>query len=343
MKTRLTAIRAGVALLVAGSLALGACGTARYSETPLTPTPETTIATPSSSANTPTLSKPTPASRCDPAPVGFDPVQSYDPLPALTIPTTGRLAEIKERGYLIAGVSSDTLLMGSRNPFTGQIEGFDIDLVRELAAAIFGDRDKVQLVVITAAQRQDVLVNRTVDVVARNMTMNCRRWLDWPIAFSSEYYRSGQKVLVRKNSSATNLNQLARQQARVCAPAGTTSMANLMTYEDDGIVPVAATNHTGCLVLFQQAEVDAITGDDTVLAGLVAQDPYAVVPTQEAITDEPYGLGFNSEDVEFVRYANRLLDMMRADGRWTAMYDRWLADALGPAPAPPAAVYGRAP
>ncbi len=324
MKTRSSAIRVGVALLTAGGLALGACGTPVYPETPLTPT----NATPSNSSSATGFSTPTPASSCDPAPPGFDPVQSYDPLPALTIPATGRLAEIKQRGYLIAGVSSDTLLMGSRNPFTGDIEGFDIDIVRELAAAIFGNRNQVHFVVITAAQRQDVLVDRTVDVVARNMTMNCRRWLDWPIAFSSEYYRSGQKVLVRKNSSATNLDQLARQQARVCAPAGTTSMANLKAYQDDGIVPVAASNHTGCLVLFQQAEVDAITGDDTVLAGLVAQDPYA---------------GFNSEDVEFVRYANRLLDMMRADGRWTAMYDRWLADALGPAPAPPAAVYGRAP
>ena len=34
-----------------------------------------------------------------------------------------------------------------------------------------------------------------MDIVARNMTINCDRWKD--IAFSSEYYRSGQKVLVR--------------------------------------------------------------------------------------------------------------------------------------------------
>ena len=44
-------------------------------------------------------------------------------------------------------------------------------------------------------------------------------------------------------------------------------------------------------MLFQNGEVDAITGDDTVLAGLAAQDPYAVVPDQKAFTAEPYGLG----------------------------------------------------
>ena len=49
-------------------------------------------------------------------------------------------------------------------------------------------------------------------------------------------------------------------------------------------VPVGSDSHTGCLVLFQQSEVAAITGDDTVLAGLVAQDPYAGVPDQQAFT-----------------------------------------------------------
>ncbi len=47
-------------------------------------------------------------------------------------------------------------------------------------------------------------------------------------------------------------------------------------------------------MLFQEGGVDAITGDDTVLAGLAAQDPYAVVPEQEAFTAEPYGIGVNA-------------------------------------------------
>ena len=74
---------------------------------------------------------------------------------------------------------------------------------------------------------------------------------------------------------------------------------------------------------------------------MVAQDPYAVVPTQTAITDEPYGLGFNAADTGFVQYVNRLLETMKADGRWKASYDRWLAPSLGAAPAPPTGVYGR--
>jgi polar amino acid transport system substrate-binding protein len=106
-------------------------------------------------------------------------------------------------------------------------------------------------------------------------------------------------------------------------------------------IAVGADSHTGCLVLFQQGEVAAITGDDTVLAGLAAQDPYAEVPRQTAFTAEPYGIGVNSKNVDLVRFVNARLAQMRSNGEWTAIYNRWLAAPLGPAPTPPRAVYGR--
>jgi polar amino acid transport system substrate-binding protein len=65
------------------------------------------------------------------------------------------------------------------------------------------------------------------------------------------------------------------------------------------------------------------------------------VPEQKAFTAEPYGLGFNKDDVDFVRVVNARLAEMRTDGEWTRIYNRWLREALGPAPEPPTAVYGR--
>jgi polar amino acid transport system substrate-binding protein len=299
--------------------ALSACTAFSYTPTPLpaaSPTPQPTT---SSSA-----AKPTSCS---------DPLASYAPSATAQGST---VAEIRERGRLVAGVSADTYLLGSRNPLTGQIEGFDIDMVKAVAEAILGDENLYQLKVITAAQRIPALEKGDVDIVARNMTITCDRWEQ--IAFSSEYYRSGQKILVRKGSKAKSISDLAGQ--KVCAPKGTSSMDNLIKVAPKAI-PVPADNHTGCLALFQQGEVAAITGDDTVLAGLAAQDPYAVVPAQKAFTAEPYGLGFNKDDVDFVRVVNARLAEMRTDGEWTRIYNRWLREALGPAPEPPTAVYGR--
>jgi polar amino acid transport system substrate-binding protein len=265
---------------------------------------------------------------------------SYRPSGALPspgdLPAGSTMAKIRDRGRLIAGVSADTYKLASRNPLNGRIEGFDIDMVKAIAKAIFGDENSYELRVITAAQRIPALEDGSVDVVARAMTINCARWTQ--IAFSTEYYAAGQKILVRKGSKATKISDLNGQ--KVCAPNGTSSMDNLKAKAPKAVA-VGADSHTGCLVLFQQGEVAAITGDDTVLAGLAAQDPYAVVPDQQAFTAEPYGIGINKRNVDLARFVNARLEQMRGNGEWTAIYNRWLAGPLGPAPAPPKAVYGR--
>jgi len=316
---------AGLATLLVALVA--GCTSSAYDATPL-PTASTASASPA----------PTPSPSGSAAPVCADPLASYaplDPLPAPgAMPAGSTMAKIAERGRLIVGVSGDSLLLGARNPISGQLEGFDIDTARLVSQAIFGDPNKIELRVITAAERIPLLQDGSVDLVARNMTITCARWDQ--IAFSAEYYRSGQKLLVPLGSTATSLADLAGQ--RVCAPTGSTSLDKLKDFPD--VIPVGASTHTGCLVKFQQGEVDAITGDDTVLAGLAAQDPYAQV-VGPAFTAEPYGLGINSANVDLVRFVNGVLAQAEADGRWTQSYDRWLADALGAAPAPPVPDYGR--
>jgi polar amino acid transport system substrate-binding protein len=289
----------------------------------------------------PSTTTPAPSATTTPPACG-NPLASFapagaNPAPGATMPSGSYMATIQKRGRLIAGVSSDTLLLGARNPLNGQIEGFDIDMLKAVSKAIFGDPNKIEFRVITTAQRIPVLTDGSVDVVARAMTINCTRWAQ--IDFSTEYYLAGQKVLVAKGSTAKGMEDLKGK--KVCAPNGSTSMDKLKTFA--GLVPVGSDTHTGCLVLFQQGKVDAITGDDTILAGLAAQDPYAVVVKAPAFTKEPYGLGISKSHPDFVKFINGVLEQMRTDGQWTTAYDTWLKGALGPAPAPPAPVYGRQP
>lgn len=322
--------RLGIALATVIVAVTTGCSLAGYPQTPLpTPTPS---AAPTSGGGGAT----TAPAKCDNALASYAP--SGEQPTAGKMPSGSTMRTIQDRGRLIAGVSADTYLLGSRNPLNGKIEGFDIDMVKAITKAIFGDENRYELKVITAAQRIPALENGDVDIVARNMTISCDRWKQ--IAFSSEYYGSGQKILVRRGSKAKTLADLSGQ--KVCAPNATSSMDNLKKLNPKAI-PVGSDSHTGCLVLFQSGAVAAITGDDTVLAGLAAQDPYAMVPDQNAFTAEPYGIGVNADDVDLVRFVNQVLAGMRSDGDWTRIYNRWLRDALGPAPAPPKAVYGRNP
>ncbi|MBO3094632.1 glutamate ABC transporter substrate-binding protein [Cellulomonas dongxiuzhuiae] len=262
-----------------------------------------------------------------------DATTSYAPTTGTEVTAGSTMAAIRDRGHLLVGVSADTLRMGARNPFTGQIEGFDIDVARQVAQAILGNPDAIRFRVITAGDRLPVLQEHEVDLVVRAFTINCERWQD--IAFSAEYFTAGQKVLVSTESDAQGIDDLSGQ--RVCAPDGTTTLERLEQYD---VEAVGALTHSACLALFQQGRVDAITGDDTVLAGFVAQDPYARV-VGEAFSAEPYGVGVAADQVDLVRFVNAVLDGMKADGTWTQVYDRWLGEALGPAPAPPTSVYGR--
>jgi polar amino acid transport system substrate-binding protein len=286
-----------------------------------------------------------------PAPSPSDcgnPEQTYNPLPSVpppsTLPSGSYEAAIKARGRLVAGVSADTLLFGYRDPISGNVQGFDIDQLHAISQAIFGSPDKIEFRVITAAQRIPALIAGAkkdgiekgggVDIVARAMTVNCPRW--GQVAFSAIYYRAGQRVLVRKDSKATSIKDLDGQ--KVCGPIGSTSIDNLKAYPK--IVPVAVPNHTDCVALFQEGKVDAITGDDAILAGFVAQDPYAKV-IGPAFTSEPYGLAVAQGHPEFVQFINAVLEQERTDGAWNASYTKWLAPRLGPGAGQPKPVYGR--
>jgi polar amino acid transport system substrate-binding protein len=329
-RATLGSVVAALAILVTA----GCSGSGVYSTTQVPSA--TPSSTPTSSAATTTA----PPASCG-NPLASLPPNGPNPAPGAPMPANSYMQTIQKRGRLIAGVSADTLLLSARNPLNGQIEGFDVDMLKAVSKAIFDDPNKIEYRVITTAQRIPALqtdpAKGGVDIVADAMTINCARWQQ--IDFSTEYYRAGQKVLVAKGSPVKSMADLKGK--RVCAPNGSTSMDKLRTFP--GLIPVGSDTHTGCLVLFQQDKVDAITGDDTVLAGLAAQDPYAQVVNAPAFTAEPYGIGVSKTHPEFVRFVNGVLAQMRADGQWKASYDTWLKAALGPAPAPPAAVYGRQP
>ncbi len=159
------------------------------------------------------------------------------------------MAKIRARGYLIAGVDQNTYHFGYHDPFTGQLEGFDIDMIRAVAAAIFGNPDKVEYKAISDDARIPDIRNGTVDIVAHTMTILCGRLQK--VDFSSVYFDAHQRVLVLKNSRATGLASLGGQ--KVCATAGSDSAGNIVSYPvTPRPVLVTVPDFTYCLVLLQQ-------------------------------------------------------------------------------------------
>ena len=257
--------------------------------------------------------------------------------PTGTLPAPGKMpagslmAKIYQRGRLILGTSQDTLLFSSRNAFTGKVDGFDVDMGRQIAQAIFGDPNKLQIKVIAYDQRVPLAQSGQVDLVADTMTMNCARWKS--VNFSTVYYDAGQRVLVSSASTAKSMDDLGGK--KVCAAVGSTSLDNIKAYASKPIA-VGRPGFADCLVAFQLNQVDAISTDDTILAGLAAQDPYAKV-VGDAFTKEPYGLAMPKDD-QFTRFVNAVLEQNRQNGTWTKTYNKWLG-RFGAPPPPPKAEY----
>jgi polar amino acid transport system substrate-binding protein len=249
------------------------------------------------------------------------------------MPAGSYMAQIQRRGRLIAGVDQNTLLFAYFNPLDRQLEGFEIDLLHELAAAIFGDPSKVEFKAVTTAQRIPAVTDGTVDIVVDAATITCARRL--LVDFSTVYYDAAQRLLVPIGSSVRSINDLAGK--RVCATAASTSIDNIAKYAPTAIrVPVA--QRTDCLVALQEGTVDAVTSDDSILLGFRAQDPYARV-VGPSISPQPYGMAIAKAHPDFVRFVNGVLARVRTDGTWRRIYSHWLGRLVTTIPAPPTPHY----
>src|SRR4051812_24865655 len=213
-RARLRASAGGVCAVLAAAALAGCAGTSDDAEQRSL----AALATPAPTAAA--AATPTPTVRC------ADPTASLRPSA-----TSSYVDRIRRRGRLIAGVDQNTLLFAYLRPSSGRIEGFEVDLLREVARAIFGDPDRLDLRAVTTAQRIPLVQSGDVDLVADAVTMTCARRRD--VAFSTVYFQAAQRLLVPRTSPARSLSDLGGR--RVCATAGSTSLQRIA---DDPARPI---------------------------------------------------------------------------------------------------------
>ncbi|MGW7255681.1 glutamate ABC transporter substrate-binding protein [Streptomyces sp. NPDC054834] len=230
-----------------------------------------------------------------------------------------------DKRKIIVGVDQNSYRWGYRNPNTkgAELEGFDIDLVHQIAEDILGDPDAVQFKAIPTSQRTEAVKTGRVDMVVRTMTITCER-LD-EVAFSAPYFKTGQQVLAPKSSPIKGYGPTLAHQ-RVCAAAGSTAYARLDHDKMAGKL-VAVPNQLDCLVRLQLGEVDAVVTDAALAASQAAQDP-TVELKGDPFTTDYYGVAMNKDAKDLVRRVNQILVQYRASG-WQASYDKWLSATLG--------------
>ncbi len=250
------------------------------------------------------------------------------------LPAGSFMAQIRRRGYLIAGVDQNTYRFAYFNPLTGRMEGFEVALLQQIANAILGNRPhNIEFKAVTTDERVSAVRSGSVDIVADAMTITCDR--KRRVDFSTVYYDAGQRLLVPIDSRVRSVKDLGGQ--RVCVTRTSTSLITLVAQRPRP-VPFEVAQRTDCLVALQEGLVSAITSDDSILLGFKAQDPDTML-VGPRFADEPYGMAISKAHPEFVRFVNGVLARLRSDGTWRAIYARWLGGFVPTIPHPPAAAY----
>jgi putative glutamine transport system substrate-binding protein len=232
---------------------------------------------------------------------------------------TGNYVEdvIKKRGKLIVGVKYDTYLFGYKDPTDGQVKGFEVDLMKELAKKIFGDETKVEFKEVNSKTRIKLLKSGDVDLICATTTITEQRKKE--IDFSRVYFMAGQSLLVPKGSPIKSVNDLKGK--KVATAKGATSGKNLRAVAPEAIVEEYE-NYADAFTALKSGKVDAVTTDDSILMGMAQQDPRFVLVGGQ-FTKEPYGIGVDKKNKDLLKLVNDFLDEIMANGKYAELYRKW--------------------
>lgn len=231
------------------------------------------------------------------------------------------LKTVLKRGKIIAGVKYDAKPFGFIDKDQA-LKGFDIDLTREISKRILGSENAVEFQQVTSSSRIISLNSGNVDLVAATMTINPKRAL--VIDFSSPYYIAGQALMVPVNSNIKSVKDLNNK--RVIVILGSTAEDSIRQLAPNANI-LGFRTYTDGFSALKAGRADAMTTDNTILEGLVAED-HSFKMLKERYTKEPYGIGFRkSPETKSFQYAvNTSLENIAHDGTLSKIRKKWMPE-----------------
>ncbi|MDE0604648.1 MAG: amino acid ABC transporter substrate-binding protein [bacterium] len=240
-----------------------------------------------------------------PAPEAPEPEETVTVVPAQD---GGTLQAVMDRGYVLCGSRDDVPGFALLNA-DGEYEGFDIDMCRVVAAAIFGDADAVEIVPVTSAERFTALASGQFEVMNRNTTWTATRDGTEGANFLFTTYYDGQGLMVPASTGFTTLDDLS--DANVCVSTGTTTELNLSAvFAARGIPfnPVTFEGFDTLVPAYEEGQCEAMTADSSVLGVFkyeIEQDGGEEQHIMaELISKEPLGTVVRDGDTEWAQVVN---------------------------------------
>lgn len=218
--------------------------------------------------------------------------------------------------------SSDTLRIGIKydQPGLGFREGqnaptgFDTDVARYVAGKLGVAEDKIEWVQTPSANRENALENGEVDMIFATYSITDAR--KQRVDFAGPYFVAGQDLLVRQDdTSITGPDSLNGK--NLCSVTGSTSAQKIKDNYASGVNLVEQGGYAECVTYLESGQVDAVTTDDIILAGLAATDAnkgkFKVVG--QPFTTERYGVGLQKGS-DKCKDIDEAIKAMKDSGEW---------------------------
>ncbi|TKT81390.1 amino acid ABC transporter substrate-binding protein [Aquamicrobium sp. LC103] len=210
-----------------------------------------------------------------------------------SVASAATLDDVKARGHLQCGVNTGLAGFAAPND-KGEWVGFDVDLCRAVAAAIFGDATKVNFTPTNATERFTALQSGEIDLLSRNTTWTLSRDTKLGFNFAGVNYYDGQGFMINAKSLPGVNSALQLSGASVCVQGGTTTELNLADYfraNNMEYNPVVFQALEEVNAAYESGRCDAYTTDQSGLYAirltLASPDDHVVLP--EIISKEPLG------------------------------------------------------
>ena len=240
------------------------------------------------------------------------------------------MARINEAGTIKVGVKFDQPGFGLKNPTTGEVEGFDVEIAKLIVEAI-GPDVEIEFVESVSKNREPFLQDGTVDMVVATYTINDTR--KQVIDFAGPYFVAQQDIMVKADdTSIKSVDDL--NGAKVCTVKGSTSEKNLLAKAPQAEVTLFDT-YSQCAEAMTDGRVVAVTTDNTILAGLVDASDGAFKLIEALFSDEPYGIGVKKDDDAFRSFINDRLEEIFESGDWASAFESTLGAIGLKTPEPP--------
>ena len=242
---------------------------------------------------------------------------------------------LQAKGKIRVGTQEDNPPFSAKDPNTGLWSGFDVDVARELAKAIYGaaadPATHVEWVPVNAATRVTALTGGTADVVIQTLALtdDNKTQLD----LSGPYFHTKLRLLVMKaNDQIKGIADLADGTRTVCTQRNAAAEQDVRAATNNGAKIIAVDSYNACLQALQIGAAEAVAANEVVLATLAKADANTTI-VGDSFGDRRYAIGakknVSGDRQGFVPFLDDFVKQLTSSGTWAKIYEANITPITG--------------